>query len=138
MEVHGEFPIKGNHEKLNKEFESWWKILNSIGIAGFILFISCLGTGSHKYYCAVLSVVLYFWALLMAQSRFSKTIKGMRNSKRPETREFAEEIIREYVPVIKKPHLFLPFWLGTSSLVILMVFPWLISEPWLYFQPINT
>ena len=132
MEIYGRFPIKGDYSALDKEFEKWWRIINSIGIGGFLLFLACLGTGEHKYYCAILSLSLYFWALIIAQTHFPKIVKDLKKSKHKTSRKFANSIVQEYVPVIIKPHLFLPFWLGTTTLIILAVYPHLIRTPSLY------
>ena len=132
MEIHGEFPVKGKYKELEPEFEKWWKILNSLGIAGFLLFLSCLGASEHKYYCAVISLIIYLWALIMATSKFPKLVNSLRKSNNPESKIVAELIVKEYVPIITKPHLFLPFWVGLMSLTILAFYPWISSSLGLY------
>jgi len=139
MEIYGKYPVVvGNSEEINKQFSQWWKYINSIGGIGFALFLSCLGTGDHKFYAGVASLFLYLWALFIVQSRFPKTLKLMRKSKRKKTREFANVIINKHVPVIKMAHLFFPFWLGTVSLIFLAFYPICVQDFSLYILPIIT
>lgn len=121
MEIINNPPFVGKHPLIDRQFATWWLFLNSWGIAGFLLFLACLGTGHHKYSCAMLSLSLWLWSYFVGWKKFPDYILRLRdeNSKRSKTLE--KIIFREHF--YKKLHHFWPLILGISTLGSLAIYP---------------
>nr|WP_092279351.1 MULTISPECIES: hypothetical protein [unclassified Duganella] len=79
MDIINNPPKLGKHEALDEQFGRWWRFLNDLGVAVFLLFLSCLGAGENKHLCAVLSGALLGWRYAVGRVMFPSFITHLRN-----------------------------------------------------------
>lgn len=128
MNIFGRSPVRGPSEHLNKAFEEWWYVLNSIGITAFMIFLGCLSGDENKYFYALLGTALVGWALYVAKEFFPSVVKKFRKSKVPDDVEITRRIMRDYLGVATMPFAYFPYFLGTFSLLGLVIYPFFIHQ----------
>jgi hypothetical protein len=128
MEIINNPPVVGKHPLIDRQFATWWRFLNSWGIAGFLLFLACLGTAEHKYACAMLSLSLLLWGYFVGRKKFPEYIVHLRNENSKRSKMLEKVIFKEHF--YKRLHHFVPLILGVSTMGSLSIYP-LVSNQYL-------
>lgn len=121
MDIINNPPKIGKHDGIDAQFGRWWRFLNGWGVAAFLLFMSCMGTGEHKHACAVLSVILLGWGYAVGRGEFPAFIDHLRHEDSTRAKALEGSIWLEHL--YKRPHHFFPLFLGMMTLGSLAVWP---------------
>lgn len=123
MSIDKRSPIDGPSERLNEAFQEWWYVLNGIGLVSFELLLESSGNVANGYFYALLSTLIVGWMLYISKGLFPTIVKRLRASSDPDRRALAREVAKDYLGVVVMPVAYLPYFMGTLSLVVYTLYP---------------
>jgi hypothetical protein len=133
MDIQGSPLVPKKVDLLTRQFARWWLLLNSLGLFSFGLFLGCLGTGEHRYWCAVISCLMVVWLYVVGKEKFPAFLDMARKSNDPDMKKLASEISKDYLPFIKSLFTHFPFCAGSFCLWFLAAYPIVRGQYMLYF-----
>jgi len=132
MSLHGPSPVSGPSQYLNGRFQTWWYVLNSIGLFGFTLLTESIGAGENRYFVAAISSAVVLWLLIIAGPLFPALVKKFRKSQDKDDKKLAREIVRDYLGVLKMPYAYFLYGAGVLGLWLYAAYPIIVNQYDLY------
>lgn len=127
MDIPDNPPTIGKSQLLDNQFGVWWKFLNSLGVASFLMFTQCVGLAEWRYPAALLGCVLVMWGYCYGMRYFPPFVRHLRNQGSGAARNLESAVWRDYL--FRKPWAYVPMYVGVFTLFGLAATP-AINRDW--------
>lgn len=121
MQIPDNPPAVGKSETLDIQFGAWWKFLNGLGVAAFLMFTQCVGLNEWRHLGATLSCVLIVWAYAYGTRYFPPFVRHLRRKNTKASRSLESALWKDYL--YRRPWAYLPMYIGIFTLFGLAISP---------------
>lgn len=121
MQIPDHPPAIGKAREIDAQFGVWWKFLNSLGVAAFLMFTQCIGLNEWRYLSAIMSGLLVIWGYAYGTRYFPTFVRHLRSQKIAQAKSLEAALWKDYF--YRRPWAYFPMFLGFSTLFGLAVFP---------------